>query len=145
MRPALHAILATVLLTRPAAAQMQDQSAPAARDTTKKVLVVAGERAGPSVFPLTDYAEVKPLVPGQIDWKHYHTSAEIEAFMRQWAERRPEIVELYEVGKSFAGRPIWQLTLTNKKTGKDTDKPAAFFEGGRHSGEITATESAFYL
>ena len=37
------------------------------------------------------------------------------------------------------------MTLTNRKTGKDTDKPAAFFEGGRHSGEITATESAFYL
>ncbi|MDQ3950699.1 MAG: M14 family metallopeptidase [Gemmatimonadota bacterium] len=145
MRPLLHAILATLIGTLPASAQMQNQAAAAPRDTTKKVLVVAGERAGPSVFPLTDYAEVKPLVPGQIDWKHYHTSAEIEAFMRQWAERRPEIVELYEVGKSFAGRPIWQLTLTNKKTGKDTDKPAAFFEGGRHSGEITATESAFYL
>jgi hypothetical protein len=145
MRLALHVILAALVGALPGSAQMQDQAAATPRDTTKKVLVVAGERAGPSVFPLTDYAETKPLVPGQIDWKHYHHSTEIEAFMRQWAERRPEIVELYEVGKSFAGRSIWQLTLTNKKTGKHTDKPAAFFEGGRHSGEITATESAFYL
>jgi len=33
------------------------------------------------------------------------------------------------------------MTLTNTATGKQTDKPAAFFEGGRHSGEITASES----
>jgi hypothetical protein len=110
-----------------------------------KVLVVAGQRAGPSIFPLTDYPEVRPLVEGELDWKHYHTSAEIESWMRRWADRYPDLVALYAVGQSFSGRTLWQLTLTNKKTGKDTDKPAAYFEGGRHSGEITATESAFYL
>ncbi|HET6680488.1 MAG TPA: M14 family metallopeptidase [Gemmatimonadaceae bacterium] len=109
------------------------------------MLVVAGTRAGPSAFQLTDYPEVRPLVPGQLDWKHYHTSAEIEEWMAKWAADYPDLTELYEVGKSFAGRPIMQMTVTNKKTGKHTDKPAAFFEGGRHSGEITATESAFYL
>ena len=31
-----------------------------------------------------------------------------------------------------------------QKSGKDTDN-CAFFEGGRHSGEITSSESAFYL
>lgn len=110
-----------------------------------KVLVVPGERHGTSVFPLTNYPEVQPLVPGQVDWKHYHTSAEIEEFMRKWAQQYPDLVELYSVGKSFGGRDIWQMTLTNKKTGAHTDKPAAFFEGGRHSGEITSTESVFYL
>ena len=115
------------------------------RDSTPRVFIVPGERAGTSVFPLANYAEIKPLVPGRIDWKHYHSSAEIEEFMRKWAKDHPEIVQLYTVGKSFGGRDIWQLTLTNRKTGTDTDKPAAFFEGGRHSGEITSTESAFYL
>jgi hypothetical protein len=109
------------------------------------VYVVPGERAGPSVFPLTNYPEVQPREAGKLDWQHYHTSAEIEMWMRKWAEEYPDIVEMYSVGKSFGGRDLWQLTLTTKKTGKDTDKPAAFFEGGRHSGEITATESAFYL
>ena len=37
------------------------------------------------------------------------------------------------------------MTLTNKETGKETDKPAAFFEGGRHSGEITSSESILWL
>jgi hypothetical protein len=138
----LRAIPFVLLATLGASSPVSAQST---GDTTKKVLVVPGERAGPSVFPLTNYPEVQPREPGTLDWQHYHTSAEIEMWMRKWAEEHPEIVELYSVGESFGGRTLWQLTLTSKKTGKDTDKPAAFFEGGRHSGEITATESAFYL
>ena len=116
-----------------------------ARDTARKVHLVPGERHGPSVFPLVDYPETRPLVAGQIDWKHYHSTVEIETWMKKWSEQYPDLVELYPVGKSFGGRTLWQLTITNKKTGKDTDKPAAFFEGGRHSGEISGTESTFYL
>ncbi len=55
------------------------------------------------------------------------------------------LLNLYEVGESFEGGQSIQMTFTNKKTGKDTDKPAAFFEGGRHSGEVTGTESCSCL
>jgi len=136
-----------VLVAVPGAARLaaQQPAAPTRPDSAPKVLVVAGQRSGTSVFPLTNYPEIKPKVAGQIDWQHYHTSAEIEEFMHKWAKEHPDIVDLHVVGKSFGGRDIWQMTLTNKKSGKDTDKPAAFFEGGRHSGEITSTESAFYL
>ena len=119
--------------------------APAPRDTARKVFVVPGERQGPSAFPTVDYPETRPVRAGELDWKHYHTSAEIEEWMRKWAAQYPDLVALYPVGESFGGRTLLQLTLTNKKTGRDTDKPAAFFEGGRHSGEISGTESAFYL
>ena len=149
MRPTTTRALALLLTASSTALIAQPSTngteARAANDTGPKVLVVPGNRAGPSVFPRTNYPEVKPLVAGQMDWKHYHTSEEIEWWMQKWAKDYPDLVELYTVGKSFGNRDIWQLTLTNKKTGKHTDKPAAFFEGGRHSGEITATESAFYL
>ncbi|MBG0858563.1 MAG: peptidase [Bacteroidales bacterium] len=62
-----------------------------------------------------------------------------------WAEKYTDLVELYEVGQSYEGRQILQITVTNKKTGRDTDKPAAFFEGGRHSGEVTGSESVLWL
>ncbi|MBS0012042.1 MAG: hypothetical protein KFF49_11560, partial [Bacteroidales bacterium] len=45
----------------------------------------------------------------------------------------------------YEGRPIIQMTITNRKNGKHTDKPAAFFEGNRHSGEITSAESVMWL
>lgn len=54
-------------------------------------------------------------------------------------------MDLYVAGHSYSGKPIYQLTLTNKSTGKDTDKPAAYFEGNRHSGEVTSTETALWL
>ena len=142
------AIAVLLLVAAPvvARAQMGGPGAAAARaDSARKVLVVPGERAGPSAFPLADYPEVRPRVAGQLDWQHYHTSQEIEEWMRKWAARHPELTELYQAGESFGGRPVYQMTLTNERTGRHTDKPAAFFEGGRHSGEITATESAFYL
>lgn len=131
----LSLMLATPLLAQPAVS----------RDTTRKVLVVPGLRHGPSAFPLTNYREMQPLVAGEIDWKHYHTSEEIEGWMQRWAREHPDLVDLYQVGESFGGRTLWQMTLTNKRTGKHTDKPAAMFDGGRHSGEISGTESAFYL
>ncbi len=141
----MRLIVLTLAAIALAPAASLELTAQPARDSARKVFVVPGERAGPSVFPLTDYPEVQPREAGKMDWQHYHSSAEIEMWMRKWAEDHPDLVDLYSVGESFGGRTLWQLTITNKKTGKDTDKPAAFFEGGRHSGEITATESAFYL
>lgn len=145
--PLTAACFGLLIATAPAGAQMGpgQGGGRAGADTARRVLVVPGERAGPSAFRLTDYPEVRPKVAGQLDWEHYHTSEEIEGWMRKWAAQYPEITDLYVAGESFGGRQVLQMTLTNKKTGRHTDKPAAFFEGGRHSGEITATESAFYL
>lgn len=148
--PAL-ALLATSLLPRDAVAQGGGgggggfQQGPSGPPADKRVLVVPGQRNGTSVFQLTNYPETRPLVEGQMDFKHYHTSAEIEWWMRKWAAEKADLVELYVVGKSFGDRDILQMTLTNKKTGAHTAKPAAFFEGGRHSGEISSTESVLYL
>ena len=137
--------IGTIALTSTSPLAAQRGGGAAQRDTVRRVHIVPGERHGPSAFPLANYKEVQPLVPGQMDFKHYHTSAEIEEWMQKWAREHPDIVALDTVGHSFGGRAILQIALTNKKTGRDTDKPAAFFEGGRHSGEITSTESVLYL
>ena len=92
-----------------------------------------------------DYPEVKPLKEGELDLRHFHTYDEVNQLLKKWARRYPELVELYAVGKSFEGRDIRQVTVTNSKTGKDTDKPAMYIEGGRHSAEITSSESVLWL
>jgi Zinc carboxypeptidase len=107
--------------------------------------VVAGERDGTSEFPVLEYPQVQPVDPGVMDFEHFHTGIEINWWLKKWAYEHPDIVTLYNVGESFSGEPIYQLTLTDKSTGSDTDKPAAFFEGNRHSGEITSAESALWL
>ncbi|HOI63312.1 MAG TPA: M14 family metallopeptidase [Mesotoga sp.] len=88
-------------------------------------------------FPV-DYPETHPLVEGVFDWAHYFTYEETVYWCLKWAEDYPDLVDVYTVGESFLGIPIYQITITNKATGKDTDKPGMFVSGNRHSGEITA-------
>ena len=106
---------------------------------------VAGARHGVSYFPKTAFSDVQ-YSPGEIlTFDNYHSEEVMIYWLRKWAEQYPELIDLYVIGKTFEDRPVYQITLTNKKTGKDTDKPAAFFEGNRHSGEITSAESVMWL
>jgi len=114
-------------------------------DTSKKQYTLSGFRHGVSFFPKVKLKQVQYEAGDRLSFDKYHSANVIYKWLERWALQYPDLIDLYEVGKSFEGRPILQMTLTNKKTGKDTDKPAAFFEGGRHSGEVTGTESVLYL
>jgi len=110
-----------------------------------KFWIVPGVRSGPSFFKRNFLVETTPLQRGVLDFKHYHIYSEQVEFFKKWAKEYPNLVDLYVVAQSFGGIDIYQLTVTNKKTGKDTDKPAMYIEGNRHSGEVTAAESAFWM
>jgi hypothetical protein len=114
-------------------------------DIKAKNYTLSGTRNGVSFFPKVEYKSVQYVAGDSLTFDKFHSQDVIYKWLDRWAARFPDLIDLYEVGKSFEGRPIIQMTLTNKKTGKDTDKPAAFFEGGRHSGEITGTESVLWL
>ena len=114
-------------------------------DSSQKYYTVSGYRHGVSFFPKVRLKQVQYEAGDLLTFDKYHSANVIYTWMERWAEKYPGLVDLYEVGKSFEGRPILQMTITNKKSGKDTDKPAAFFEGGRHSGEVTGSESALWL
>jgi len=110
-----------------------------------KMYTLQGMRHGQSFFPYVDYVQTRPMIQGEMDFAHYHKYEEVVYFLKKWEKDFPNLVELYSVGQSFEGREIWQITISNKSTGKDTDKPAMFLEGNRHSGEVTAAESALYF
>jgi len=114
-------------------------------DKDTAMYTVKGERHGISFFPQHRHEEVIYEAGDELTFDGYHTVDVMYAWYQKWAEMYPEIVDLYQVATSFEGRPILQMTITNKETGKDTDKPAAYFEGGRHSGEITSSESILWL
>jgi len=114
-------------------------------DTKERYYTLSGYRHGVSFFPKIELNSVQYVANDTLTFDKYHTYEVINTWLRRWVGKYPDLIDLYEVGISYEGRPILQMTLTNKKTGKDTDKPAAFFEGGRHSGEVTATESVLWL
>ena len=114
-------------------------------DTTGKIYTVAGQRHGISFFPKVRFPEVEYEAGDSLTFDRFHSVNVINTWLTRWSEKYPDLVELYEAGRSFEGRPVLQITLTSKKTGKDTDKPGSFFEGGRHSGEVTSCESVMWL
>ena len=114
-------------------------------DNPNMYRVGGGHRDGPSVFARTNYTQMKPLKEGEVDFQHFHTYEEATSILRKWAREHPDLVDIYSAGKSLEGRDIWQITITNKKTGRHTDKPAMFIEGGRHSGEISGIEATLYF
>ena len=116
-----------------------------AQEKTGKYYTLTGYRHGVNFFPKVKLLQVQYDAGESLTFDKYHSADVIYTWLKRWAEKYPELVELYQVGESFEGRPILQITLTSKKTGKDTDKPAAFFEGGRHSAEVTGTESVLWL
>lgn len=115
------------------------------KNTKAPHYLVSGERHGGSFFKKEVFPEVEYTPGATLDFTKYHTVDVMYHWYETWAMQFPNLVELYVVAESFEGRPIYQMAITNKSTGKDTDKPAAYFEGGRHSGEITASESVLWL
>mgnify|MGYP003642455724 CR=1 FL=1 len=114
-------------------------------DSKAKYHIVSGEHHGTAYFKKHEFPEVEYTPSEKLAFDKYHTVDVMYHWYETWAKEYPDIVELYEVARSYEGRPILQMTITNKKSGKDTDKPAAYFEGGRHSGEITGSESVLWL
>jgi len=106
---------------------------------------VPGYRHGPSYFSRSFFKETESPKKGEMDFKHYHKYSEMIWWFKKWAKDYPDLVDLYVAAQSFGGVDIYQITVTNKKTGKDTEKPAMFIDGNRHSSEVTAAESAFWM
>ncbi len=140
----LLAILLSAAQTVAAGTLQGEEGAPGEEKKTEWY-TVGGLRHGISFFRSEKFPEVEYKAGDCLTFDRYHTIDVIYTWLNRWAEKYPNLVQVYEVGKSFEGRPILQVTLTNRDTGADTDKPAAYFEGGRHSGEVTGTESALWL
>jgi hypothetical protein len=111
----------------------------------EKIYSLSGYRHGVNYFPKVMLPQVEYEAGDSLTFDKYHSADVVYTWLKRWAEKYPDLITLYNVGESYEGRPIIQITLTNKKAGKDTDKPAAFFEGGRHSGEVSGTESVLWL
>jgi murein tripeptide amidase MpaA len=49
------------------------------------------------------------------------------------------------MGKSYEGRDIWVMTLTNFETGPDNEKPAYWVDGNIHATEVSSSAAVLYL
>jgi murein tripeptide amidase MpaA len=84
-----------------------------------------------------------------IDFNRYPRFQELETIWKTLADEYPGLVKLYSIGKSFHGKELWALELTNRETGAPDAKPGYYIDGVTHpeevSGAMVATYTAWYL
>ncbi|MCK7537876.1 MAG: hypothetical protein MZV63_46460 [Marinilabiliales bacterium] len=55
---------------------------------------------------MVQYSSVYYKAHDNLAFDKFHTSDVIYDWLRKWADKYPDLVDFYEVGKSFEGRPI---------------------------------------
>src|SRR4051812_34265321 len=83
-----------------------------------------------------------PKVP--LSWNKYYDHAGISEICRKIVAAHPDLAKLESIGKSFEGRDLWCLTITDYKKGNAATKPAIYIDGNIHSNEIQGAEFAMY-
>lgn len=74
----------------------------------------------------------------------FYKHAALTALLREYAAAYPDLVSLESIGRSFEGREIWAVGITNSATGPHTDKPAFWADGNIHAAELTASTAVLY-
>lgn len=77
-------------------------------------------------------------------WNHYNDHAMITKFCQDLAKAYPDLVKVESMGKSYQGKEMWVLTISDTKTGNVARKPGFYIDGNIHSNEIQGTEVAMY-
>src|SRR5688572_11974997 len=85
------------------------------------------------IFPVTGYSQnadqvfkaagspVNPKV--DVSWNKYYDHAGITALCKRIAAAYPNLAKMESIGKSFQGKDIWCLVITDYKKGNPDDKP----------------------
>jgi murein tripeptide amidase MpaA len=81
----------------------------------------------------------------EVAFDRFYRYDELTEILQGWAGERPELNKLESIGKSFEGRDIWLVTLTNFETGPDLEKPAFLIEANIHAIEVTGATAALHL
>ncbi len=85
---------------------------------------------------------VNPKV--NVVWNRYYDHAGIGEILKKIAAAHPDLARLQSIGKSYQGRDLWCLTVTDFRKGNPDKKPGMYIDGNIHSNEIQGAEFAMY-
>jgi len=78
-------------------------------------------------------------------YEYFHTYAETEAAIDKVVRDHPDIAQKFSIGKSYEGREIWALKLTQDVSGPTEGKPEVMINGLMHARERASSELAIYM
>ncbi|MDJ0769451.1 MAG: M14 family metallopeptidase [Ilumatobacter sp.] len=70
---------------------------------------------------------------------------ELTGWLDEFEAAFPNLVEKTSIGRSYEGRELWLLTVTNHESGKPSEKPAVWLDGNVHASEVTASVALVHL
>src|SRR5580765_6433196 len=77
-------------------------------------------------------------------YQAYHTYAELTADVSATAAAHPDIVSMFSIGKSYQGRDIWAVKISDNVT-VDENEPEVLYDGGTHSDEHMGVEMTLHI
>jgi hypothetical protein len=104
-------------------------------------ICLTGSALADNGYPLVG-RPVDPKVPAA--WDFYRDYAAETELLQQLAAAHPEICRLDSIGKSWQGRELWMMTITNFDRGEELQKPGFWLDGGIHANEVQASDAALY-
>lgn len=79
-----------------------------------------------------------------MSWRKYHDNAQIKDFYTRLENAFPHLIQVKSIGKSYEGRDIWMLEITDFNTGKSDNKPGFYIDGGIHANELNGVQVSLY-
>jgi murein tripeptide amidase MpaA len=80
-----------------------------------------------------------------IQFDRYYRYEDLTRLLLAYEEEYPELVKVHSLGKSYEGRDIWLVTVTNFSTGPAEEKPALWVDGNIHASEVSPSTACLYL
>ena len=75
-----------------------------------------------------------------LKFDHNHTYQEVVDYLNGMVEAFPKLARVHTIGKSYLGKDLLVIAITNQDTGKCKDKPGFWFDGNLHAGEVMGAE-----
>src|SRR4029453_7565358 len=80
-----------------------------------------------------------------IAFDRFYRYADLTALLNAFVAEYAKLVSIESIGKSYEGRDIWIVTVTNSATGPAAEKPAFWVDGNIHATEVAASAANLYL
>ncbi|MBM6581888.1 hypothetical protein ILT44_16950 [Microvirga sp. BT689] len=85
------------------------------------------------------------MAPPKIAFDAYHDYETLTFHLKTLAEAYPKLATLTSLGKTFQGRDIWAMTITNPQTGSASEKPGYYIDAQIHAEEHATSAVALYV
>lgn len=80
----------------------------------------------------------------EVHFDRYYRYDDLTRILHAFAQEYPTLAQVESIGKSYEGRDIWLVTLTNTATGPASEKPALWVDGNIHASEVSPSSACLH-